>query len=140
MKDNHALDKLKAEAGLAPAPKRTIYIAGPMRGYPEYNFPAFYAAEQELKADGWNVLSPARADNEHGFDEKREQEISKEMMIEFVKRDVDMISRCDAIYMLNGWSRSRGACAEKAIAEWLGLEVFYQARSGQFVKNPSPNS
>ena len=28
--------------------------------------------------------------------------------------------------MLHGWSESRGAKAEKAVAEWLGLMVFYQ--------------
>ena len=39
---------------------------------------------------------------------------------------VAAICKCDAIFMLHGWSESRGAKAEKAIAEWLGLMVFYQ--------------
>ena len=39
-----------------------IYIAGPMRGYPEFNFPAFYAAEERLRARGHAVFNPARRD------------------------------------------------------------------------------
>jgi len=36
----------------------SIYIAGPMTGYPEFNFPAFDAARDYLERD-WNVISPA---------------------------------------------------------------------------------
>lgn len=42
--------------------KQTAYLAGPMRGIPEYNFPAFYAAAAALRAHGLNVWSPAEND------------------------------------------------------------------------------
>lgn len=106
--------------------KKTIYVAGPMRGLPEFNFPAFYAAETYLESMGWKVLSPARADNENGFDEKATKEVTREMMTEFVMRDADMLTKSDAIYLLDGWEHSRGAKGEKSIAEWIGLDVIYQ--------------
>lgn len=46
-----------------------VYLAGPMRGVPHFNFPAFHAAAAELRARGYVVFSPAEADNDrHGAD------------------------------------------------------------------------
>jgi len=36
-----------------------LYLAGPMRGYPEFNHPAFHAAAAELRASGHAVFNPA---------------------------------------------------------------------------------
>ena len=44
---------------------------------------------------------------------------------EFVDRDLDALATCDAIYMLPGWEKSKGASAEHAVAQWRGLTVFY---------------
>ncbi|WP_457825134.1 DUF4406 domain-containing protein, partial [Staphylococcus aureus] len=33
-----------------------IYVAGPMSGLPELNFPAFHAAAAELRAQGFDVV------------------------------------------------------------------------------------
>jgi len=37
---------------------------------------------------------------------------------------LELLRRCDAIVMVNGWEKSKGACAEKALAEELSMEVF----------------
>lgn len=111
-----------------------IYVAGPMRGIKYFNFPSFDMAKRKLTIEGWEVVSPADLDREVGFDVKSLPEdydwrdlgsigfdLSKA-----VDRDVDAIKKCQAIYMLDGWENSKGATAEKALAEWLGLEVLYQ--------------
>ena len=47
--------------------KTTVYIAGPMRGYPRFNFDAFDAAQSHLESLGYRVISPAALDREVGF-------------------------------------------------------------------------
>jgi len=37
---------------------------------------------------------------------------------------LEMMRRCDAVYMLDGWEASSGSCGEKAEAERLGIRVF----------------
>ena len=37
-----------------------IYIAGPMTGYPELNFPAFHAAANSLRAQGYDAVNRQR--------------------------------------------------------------------------------
>lgn len=111
-----------------------IYIAGPMRGKRWFNFPDFDWAKECLMRAGWEVISPADLDREIGFDVKSlppDTDWNDITKIGFdlraaIQRDVAAICQCDAIFMLHGWSGSRGAKAEKAVAEWLGLMVFYQ--------------
>lgn len=42
---------------------KTIYIAGPMRGFPQFNFPLFDAVALTLRGQGWTVISPAEQDS-----------------------------------------------------------------------------
>ena len=36
-----------------------VYLAGPMTGLPQFNFPAFDNAEKDLQARGYDVVPPA---------------------------------------------------------------------------------
>ncbi len=113
--------------------KKRIYICGPMRKIPLYNFPAFHEAEEILARFGWDVLNPAKIDNQHdGFDPNILPDthdwngVPETMDLKaIVKRDVEALLECDAIYMLPGWKNSKGAVAEVAVADWLGLEKRY---------------
>ena len=107
-----------------------IYIAGPMRGYEQLNFPAFDSARDRLKKKGWEVISPADLDREKiGFDATKGDTLESTNfdMRQAVKRDIDALADCDAIYMLIGYEESYGAGAELACAEWLGLDVTYES-------------
>lgn len=44
-------------------PRETVYIAGPMSGKKDYNYPAFEAAAAEIRAAGYNVISPHELHN-----------------------------------------------------------------------------
>ncbi len=114
------------------------YVAGPMRGLPEFNFPQFHAAAAHLRAQGHTVFNPAEKDVERhdGVDisvgnvtGSIDQAASQHgfSLRHALGDDLAWIcAHADAIYMLKGWENSKGACAEMATAEALGLEIILQ--------------
>jgi hypothetical protein len=101
-----------------------VYIAGPMRGYVDYNFAAFDAAAAMLESDGHEVVNPAQMDRDVGFDPKS-TEVSNEFLRDALRRDLSAICDCDAIAMLPGWEHSGGANIEWSLAVHLSLRVIY---------------
>lgn len=103
-----------------------IYLAGPMTGLPNYNFPAFDAAAAQLRALGHEVFSPAENDRDNGYDptgsnghDAAEHGFDLRAAL---KDDLSWI--CDhaqAVALLPGWVRSKGANAEVALAVALGI-------------------
>jgi hypothetical protein len=104
-----------------------IYIAGPMRGYPEFNFPAFDEAAAMMRDLGWLVRSPADHDRQQGFDPARDLEMQPDFDIVAAFRwDIATLLDVDAVYFLDGWEASQGANTEHAIAVSIGIQRFYQ--------------
>lgn len=107
-----------------------LYLAGPMRGIPEFNFPAFDEAAARLREVGWEVCSPAEMDRAQGFDPAGMAGTDDELAaVGFDVRaaltaDLDWICRhADGVALLDGWESSTGARAEHAAAVALGLPV-----------------
>ena len=111
------------------------YVAGPMRGYPGYNFPAFDAAEARVRELGFHPVSPAAMDRLYegwGAAPPEDLEVATEDAKRFMRRDLAVLFELDAgagdaIYLLNGWEKSKGARAELALAEFLGLCVILES-------------
>lgn len=115
---------------------KRCYVAGPMRSIPLFNFPAFHAAAAKLRSEGWTVFNPAEKDNErHGTDISKGNATGDESIAakehgfnlrEALALDLEFICReADAVALLPGWERSKGANAEKATADALGLQIIY---------------
>lgn len=108
-----------------------IYLAGPMRGYPNFNFPAFDYAAAKLREQGHEVFSPAERDRTvHGGELEKnatgcEDEAASNVgfsLREALGADTAWISaHAQAIALLPGWEKSSGAHAEHALALALGL-------------------
>lgn len=108
----------------------TVYISGPMRGYPEFNFPAFLAAGERLRDRGYRVLDPAQRDLDDGFQPHGLKGTTEELKAHnfnlFRSLNIDLNWICqevDAVVTLEGWEASFGACAEVSTARALGLKV-----------------
>lgn len=93
-----------------------IYIAGPMTGIPQSNFPAFHRAAKRLRDSGLLVVNPAEIEYGDGAPWDR-----------CLRGDIiEMCDKCDAIYLLLGWHKSKGATLEYHIAQQLGMRIEFE--------------
>lgn len=106
-----------------------LYVAGPMRGYPLFNFPAFDAATEELRKRGHEVISPAELDRQVGFDETSGSLEGFDFHAA-MRRDIEALLEVDGIALLPGWRRSSGVATELAVARALGLRVWRYVAAG----------
>lgn len=93
-----------------------VYIAGPMSGFEDFNYPAFIAAEAELVSRGLDVLNPAKSE-EHNTTGK------PQAWLWYMRHALRMVADADAVCLLPGWQKSKGASLECDIAEGLGLDI-----------------
>lgn len=110
------------------APYRA-YLGGPMSGIPQFNFPAFFAAADHLRGQGWDIVSPAELDDAEDkgqalkspdgnpVERVANQKMSGEKTWgDFLARDVKIIAdQVQAIILLPGWADSRGAILESTV-------------------------
>lgn len=108
-----------------------IYLAGPMRGIPEFNFPAFADATAKLRALGYEVFSPAEKDTDDGFEsgglkgDDYELKMADFDLAKALAMDLEYICRhAEAVVLLPGWEMSEGTKAEVATAHALGKPVW----------------
>jgi hypothetical protein len=93
-----------------------IYIAGPMTGYKDYNYPAFMEAEERIgnfTHGNCEIFNPARNPEQKTY-------------ADYLREAIKLLIQCDTIYMLPGWEKSNGATLEHKIAVTLGMEVIYE--------------
>ncbi len=119
---------------LKPLKKMTIYIAGPMRGYQQWNFPEFHRVAAEIEQAGHVPIDPALIDEMLGFSPRMhpDSELTSAFIRKVILRDLHLIAdEADALVMLGGWLGSKGAVAEHSLARCLRLLVF--DREGELI-------
>lgn len=94
------------------APTTRVYLAGPMTGIEQLNFPVFHGVAGKLRALGYDVINPAEinVDPNTGWQA-------------CMRADIPQLLTCDAIALLPGWRASRGATLEHHIATELGMAI-----------------
>lgn len=102
---------------------KTAYIAGPMRGIPSHNFPAFDEAKERLVGAGFLVHSPADLDRSLGIEaDILDEEFTPDLLRDCMRLDTDAITRSTHIALLPGWEESQGVRVEIVLGNILGLE------------------
>ena len=99
------------------AKQRMIYISGPITGRPQdETWKKFSEVVQMIRRDSNLIPINPLHFAISGLTYKKQ-----------MKLDIAILTQCDAIYMLEGWDDSKGACTEHSIAKTLGLMVFYDS-------------
>jgi hypothetical protein len=93
---------------------KRLYLAGPMSGLPDLNFPAFHAAAASLRSLGHEVVNPAEVNPDPTM-----------QWADAMRADIPELVKCEAIALLPGWQKSRGARLEAHIAMELGMEMLF---------------
>jgi hypothetical protein len=90
----------------------TLYVAGPMSGYPEYNYPKFREVAKHLRDRGYTVLNPVNAAVPEGSPWET-----------YMRAALAMVLAASGVATLPDWQESRGAAIEVGLAHDLGVPV-----------------
>jgi len=93
----------------------TLYIAGPMSGIEDFNYPAFKAAAEYLRFNDYEVVNPA--ENFGG-----RQDLSWET---YLRAALAQVMHSDGVVLLQGWEASEGVRVELEVARALGIPITY---------------
>ena len=99
--------------------KPLIYIAGPMSGKEDFNRAAFNAAAKALAAKGWQPINPVEIERVYPC-VREDGSVNGVRLGNLMEIERVFARRAGAIYLLNGWERSKGA--------WGELEAFAENR------------
>ncbi len=105
---------------------KVIYVAGPYTGKTINetfeNIIKARQAAQRLWLRGFAVICPHM---NSAFMDGETVDQTRQM---FVDGDLEILKRCDVIFMLKGWEKSAGATAELKYAQELGLEIIFEGK------------
>lgn len=93
----------------------TLYIAGPMTGLPDYNYPAFNRAADFLRGAKFTVLNPVDSEQHNPTPG------TPQAWDWYMRHALRMVLDADGIALLPQWQRSRGAQLEVQVAKALGV-------------------
>jgi len=96
--------------------KGGLYLAGPMSGIPNHNYPAFNAAAFDLRGRGFHVVSPAELHADFETNPKPYED--------YLRADLIALLGTAAVVVLPGWEQSNGARLEVTVARALGMLVW----------------
>lgn len=96
---------------------KAIYLCGPYRGKNEWevflNISTARVWAEDIMRRGWAVYTPHMQTMFSGLE-----------FDEIMRRDLEILSRMDAICLLPGWGRSEGCRMEYDFANKKGIRIF----------------
>lgn len=106
---------------------KLVYVAGritaPTRWKEYQNVRHAETVMIRLMRKGYSVICPHKNTENLAGSLRRDREEDFEQWIE---ADLEMLKRCDTIYMLKGWKQSRGAKIEHKFAKDNNIEIWYE--------------
>lgn len=100
---------------------KVVYVAGPFRGPNAWEIERNIRRAETLALEVWRmgaaVICPHT--NTRFFQGAADDDV-------WLKGDLELLSRCDAVLMTPDWGKSSGATAEHLFASQREIPIFYQ--------------
>lgn len=107
-----------------PKEIKRLYVAGPMTGYADCNYPEFNRVSEILRQAGYEVVNPAEVhiDEQHHY-------------VDLIREDLRVMLDCQGVATIENWWESTGARNEvhvagilkmpvRTVAEWAARKLF----------------
>ena len=98
-----------------------VYVAGAYSGDVAANIARAEAVSIALIRNGWHVFTPHK--NTSGYEKYEDGNITKDTWIEM---DMNILSRCDLMYVMDNWWISDGTKVEMKFAVAHDIPVFVE--------------
>lgn len=108
---------------------RLVYVAGPFRGPTGWRIETNVRAAEALALRVWQAGAAAICPHTNSRFVQGEAKDSV-----FLEGTLEMLRRCDALILVNGWKHSEGSLGELDEAHELGLPVFFEGNFGALVE------
>lgn len=102
-----------------------LYVAGAYKSYGVngvlLNIKKAEMVSIALIRNGWYVFTPHK--NTAGYEQYHDDVLNKQTWIDM---DINILERCDVLYVMDNWKESKGSHAEIAYAAWFGIPTFFE--------------
>ncbi len=100
---------------------KLIYVAGAYSGDTEKNIAEAEAVSIALIRQGFFVITPHK--NTSGYEKYEDGKITYDT---WLKMDLEILSRCDVVYVMKNSTNSNGTKTEIKHAQKLGIPIIYE--------------
>ena len=101
---------------------KLLFVSGAYAGDIEKNIAKAEEVSIGLIRAGFHVVTPHK--NTAGYEKYEDENITFET---WIAMDLNILKRCDAIYLINGWDKSRGAVIEAGYAYKHNIQMFHES-------------
>lgn len=101
-----------------------LYIAGPMTGIAQFNYPEFFKVASGLRDLGYTVINPAETNGPTVESALADVEANPRSWEYYMRKDLNSVSQVDGLCVLPGWQNSKGARLEVTVAKALGIPLY----------------
>ena len=104
--------------------KKLIYVAGPYSGDVVGNIERAEEVSIQLIREGFDVITPHK--NTAGYEKYEDGDITYET---WMALSLNILSRCDAIYVMSGSKQSKGTQREIEFAKFRNMEILNEKKN-----------
>lgn len=99
-----------------------VYIAGPYGAIPGHDIDDNIARSRDIAIDLWTMGHTAICPHLNTSHFEKDTDLKWD---DYMRGDLKILARCDAIVMDELWEQSKGACVEREFAQQHNIPVYY---------------